>query len=203
MIRTKTSGLKDLSRRKKILLTALVALALLTAGGYFLVGRPAQALYQQVKLAKPHLANLKTGLITQNLPQIQADVAELDQIRAQSAEIYQQFGWLEVIPRVGNYYRDGQHVFRAGEQGIEAAQIMVTALDPFKDLLGTVGISGFIGLAVTWAIADSGLQLPFTDTINTALAFIIGYAGGDFIENLYKLLLKKPELFKESNLQGA
>jgi len=63
---------------------------------------------------------------------------------------------------------------------------------------GTVGISGFIGLTVTWAIADSGLQLPFTNTINTALAFIIGYAGGDFIENLYKLLLNKPELFKTS-----
>ena len=157
MIRTKTSGLKDLSRRKKILLTALVALILLTAGGYFLVGRPAQALYQQVKLAKPHLANLKTGLITQNLPQIQADVAELDQIRAQSAEIYQQFGWLEVIPRVGNYYRDGQHIFRAGEQGIEAAQIMVTALEPFKDLLGNGWdfrlhwLGGYLGNCGLWA----------------------------------------------------
>ena len=60
---------------------------------------------------------------------------------------------------------------------------------------GTVGISGFIGLTVTWAIAGSGLQLPFTNTLNTALAFIIGYAGGDFIENLYKILLQKPELF--------
>ncbi len=133
MVRAKTSRLKRLSKRKKVLLTALVVLVLLAIGGYFLVGRPAQALYQQAKLAKPHLANLKTGLITQNLPQIRAEVAELDQIRAKSAEIYQQFGWLEVIPGVGNYYRDGQHVFRAGEAGIEAAQIMVTALEPFED----------------------------------------------------------------------
>ncbi len=63
---------------------------------------------------------------------------------------------------------------------------------------GTVGISGFIGLTVTWAIAGSGLTLPFTSALNTALAFIIGYAGGDFIENLYKLLLQKPEVFTKN-----
>jgi len=134
MARAKTLRLKELSRRKKVLLTTLAVLVLLALGGYFLVGRPALALYQQAELAKPHLANLKTGLITQNLPQIQAEVAELDQIRAESAEIYQQLSWLKVIPWVGNYYRDGQHVFGAGEAGIEAAQIVVTALEPFKDI---------------------------------------------------------------------
>ena len=61
---------------------------------------------------------------------------------------------------------------------------------------GTVGISGFVGLTVTWAIAGSGIDLPFANPINTAIAFIIGYAGGDFIENLYKILLKQPDLFK-------
>jgi len=75
----------------------------------------------------------------------------------------------------------------------------------FKPLyfFGTVAISGFIGLTVTWAIVGSGLTLPFTNTINTAIAFIIGYAGGDFIENFYKLLLRKPNLFKEGNLRDA
>jgi len=69
----------------------------------------------------------------------------------------------------------------------------------FKPLyfFGTVGVSAFIGLTVTWAIVDSGLSLPFTTTVNTAIAFIIGYAGGDFIENLYKILLKQPNLFKK------
>ena len=122
------------TKRKKILLIALVVLVLLVTGGYFSVGRPALALYQQAELAKPHLASLKIGLITQNLPQIQAEVAELDQIRTESAEIYQRLGWLKLIPWVGNYYRDGQHVFEAGEAGIEAAQIMVTALEPFEDI---------------------------------------------------------------------
>jgi hypothetical protein len=33
------------------------------------------------------------------------------------------------------------------------------------------------------------------DYISPAIAFVIGYAGGDFIENLYKIILKKPTIF--------
>ena len=142
MVRTKNPHLKKLSKRKKVLLAALAMLALLAIGSYFLAVRPAQALYQQAKLAKPHFTNLKLGLLTQNLPQIQTEVTELDRIRAESGEIYQKFSWLKVIPWVGSYYRDGQHIFVAGEAGIEAAQIMVTALEPFKDILGMAGAPG-------------------------------------------------------------
>ena len=32
--------------------------------------------------------------------------------------------------------------------------------------------------------------------VNASFAFIIGYAGGDFIENVYKIIAKKPSLYK-------
>lgn len=85
-----------------------------------------------------------------------------------------------------------------GLMGLTKHQLAYKEVE-FKPLyfFGTVAISGFIGLTVTWAIVGSGLTLPFASHINTALAFIIGYAGGDFIENLYKILLQKPELFKK------
>ena len=28
-----------------------------------------------------------------------------------------------------------------------------------------------------------------------ALAFVIGYTGGDFLENVYKIIIKKPSLY--------
>lgn len=67
----------------------------------------------------------------------------------------------------------------------------------FKPLyfLGMVALSAFVGLTVTWAIIGSGVQFPFVEQINPALAFIVGYAGGDFIENLYKIFLKTTTLF--------
>jgi hypothetical protein len=37
----------------------------------------------------------------------------------------------------------------------------------------------------------------FSDAFSLALAFIIGYAGGDFIENIYKIIIKKSSLYQE------
>ena len=47
-------------------------------------------------------------------------------------------------------------------------------------------ISGIIGLLTAVAV----------NTINPAIAFIIGYAGGDFLENVYKIITKKQTIFK-------
>lgn len=57
----------------------------------------------------------------------------------------------------------------------------------------TVGISAVLGLGVVWAIKGSGLSFEGV-TLNPAIAFILGYAGGDVLENLYKILVKKPFL---------
>jgi len=59
--------------------------------------------------------------------------------------------------------------------------------------LGMMFISGIVGLVATIAIKELGFTLfgQFTP----ALAFVIGYAGGDFIENIYKIIIKKSSLY--------
>lgn len=68
----------------------------------------------------------------------------------------------------------------------------------YRYFLTTVGLSAFIGAVVTWAIVASELGLPLINQINPALALIVGYAGGDIIENIYKLLIGKTVLFPTS-----
>lgn len=55
--------------------------------------------------------------------------------------------------------------------------------------LGTMFASGAIGVVATLAIKEIGFTL--LGSFTPALAFIIGYAGGDFIENIYKIIIKK------------
>jgi len=60
----------------------------------------------------------------------------------------------------------------------------------------TVAVSGAVGLLAAWVTEDLGigfLGLPF---VTPALALVIGYAGGDFIENLYKILTGKASLYQ-------
>lgn len=55
----------------------------------------------------------------------------------------------------------------------------------------TTLISGLIGSVVALAVKESGILISGLETLNPALAFIVGYAGGDFVENVYKIILKR------------
>ena len=59
-----------------------------------------------------------------------------------------------------------------------------------------VFLSGIVGLLCATAVRGSGIDLGITG-FSPALSFIIGYAGGDFIENLYKIIIKKPDLYQK------
>jgi len=59
--------------------------------------------------------------------------------------------------------------------------------------LGMAFLSGMIGLLSAVVVKEIGLTL--LGTFNPALSFIVGYAGGDFIENIYKIIIKKSSLY--------
>ena len=61
--------------------------------------------------------------------------------------------------------------------------------------LGMSFLSGITGLVSAMAIKEIGFTLE--GVFNPALSFIIGYAGGDFIENIYKIIIKKSSLYSE------
>jgi hypothetical protein len=67
----------------------------------------------------------------------------------------------------------------------------------FKPLYitGIMALSSLVGLTVTWAVVSARLDLPVLKQVNPAIAFIIGYAGGDIIENIYKILIGKTTLY--------
>ena len=63
----------------------------------------------------------------------------------------------------------------------------------WKYFTATVGVSAVVGFGIVWAVYGSGISFEGV-TLNPAVAFILGYAGGDVLENLYKILVKKPIL---------
>jgi len=62
--------------------------------------------------------------------------------------------------------------------------------------LAMMFLSGIIGLLIAVAIKETGIKFLGTDVLTPALAFIIGYAGGDFLENIYKIIVKKSSLYQ-------
>jgi len=59
--------------------------------------------------------------------------------------------------------------------------------------LGMTFVSGIVGLLVAVAIKEMGTTFA-GNALSPALAFVVAYAGGDFLENIYKILAKKSSL---------
>ena len=70
---------------------------------------------------------------------------------------------------------------------------------PFKFtyFLAMSFLSGIVGLVSVIAIKEIGFTLEGLFT--PALSFVLGYAGGDFLENLYKIIIKKSNFYDPGN----
>jgi len=60
----------------------------------------------------------------------------------------------------------------------------------------SIGISGVVGVLTAWVTKDLGMTFLGLPALTPAIAVIIGYAGGDFIENLFKILTGKTSLYE-------
>jgi len=61
--------------------------------------------------------------------------------------------------------------------------------------LAMMFISGIVGLLTAAAIRELGINFLGIIELTPPLALVIGYAGGDFLENIYKIIVKKPSLY--------
>lgn len=60
---------------------------------------------------------------------------------------------------------------------------------------GMTLVSGLVGLLAAWVTKDLGITFLGVEKLSLSIAFIIGYAGGDFIENLFKIISGKSTIY--------
>ena len=67
---------------------------------------------------------------------------------------------------------------------------------PFRPWYFTLmmALSGIVGLLAAYITYDLGISFLGLSQITPALAIILGYAGGDLIENIFKILIKQPDI---------
>jgi hypothetical protein len=61
--------------------------------------------------------------------------------------------------------------------------------------LSSVAVSGIVGLQAAWVIRDLGINIIGLEKLTPAVALVLGYAGGDFIENLFKILTGRVSIY--------
>lgn len=72
---------------------------------------------------------------------------------------------------------------------------------PFKVgyFLLMMALSGVVGLSAGWVAKGFVAGIEPSLEVTAFFAFIAGYAGGDFIENVFKIVTKKTSLYSLPN----
>ena len=62
--------------------------------------------------------------------------------------------------------------------------------------LGMVALTGMVGWVSAWIAGDVFRIFFELETIPLSFAVVAGYAGGDLIENVFKIAVSEPQLFE-------
>ncbi len=104
-----------------------------------ILGIPAFKAYNDSQVAISRLREVRTAIAAQDLKlateKIKLARTDLKKVK----EDVNLLGWSKVLPIVGSYTSDATHLVNAGEHGLEAAEIMIVAVEPYQDILGLKG----------------------------------------------------------------
>ncbi len=73
---------------------------------------------------------------------------KLEDLKSQLSNTKAKFAslkWTSWIPYAGNYWRDGDHALKASQAAVEAADVLIDAVEPYADVLGFKGQGSFLG----------------------------------------------------------
>ena len=130
--------------KKPLLIAASIVLSLI-----LIIGIYTFVIIKQFKTqAETSMATDKQAYATfkaQDLPNTQKESATLQTGLTELQQTYQKLNFYRYVPIASWYYVDGEHVFKAGEAGLAAAQKAIAELVPYADVLGFQGEDSFTG----------------------------------------------------------
>lgn len=119
---------------KILLIIILVLLGALSISGFLFY-----RIYQQAKVTENSARLLMEAVSAQDIYKIKG---ELENTKASVNDLnstYNSISFMKVIPLVGDYVKDGDHALKSAVLGLEAAEIVVSTIEPYADIIGFAG----------------------------------------------------------------
>jgi hypothetical protein len=132
VVSQKPKKVKNISKRKKITLSILGALLTILLVMVLLTFR----VFRNVMRVKASVYELKDALTSQNLPLVKDKINQNQIELSRLKSSYKAISWLKIIPFAGRYVSDAGHGINAAKEGLDAADIVVTTIEPYADIIG-------------------------------------------------------------------
>lgn len=133
---------------KKIIVSAgVIALVVLVVAVVLglAVGLPLYKTYQDAQKAYAQAKVLKDVAKEQDIAKITAALVTTQQELSLVQNDLKAVSWARILPFLGIYISDAAHGLNAAGYGLESAQILSRAIEPYADLLGLKGQGTFTG----------------------------------------------------------
>lgn len=135
----KSRGIRKLTIKKKwLLIPAIVLVIFLLIGAG--IGVYARGVYQKVLpekiIAESNLIEMRTAVKSQDIVKIKTSNQKLKDQVGRLETVISQYGYLSKLPMIKNYYQDVQSALGAGKSGTKLLDLLITSIEPYKDLLG-------------------------------------------------------------------
>lgn len=103
------------------------------------IGVPAFLTYQKGLALYKSAGKLSDSIKSQDLGQIKTNLGATKSSLASFKSSYTLLSWTRIIPFAGGYVSDLGHAINAAGAGLDAGDIVLTAIEPYSDLLGFKG----------------------------------------------------------------
>ena len=123
----------------KVLTIILVSVVAIGVVLFFAAYLPGAKLLTQVDAAKLEANKLKQSINDKDLDQVKINLANLGQHLTQIESTYSKLKLVGSLPVANNYYKDGKEALNIAKNGLETGNILITAIEPYKDFLGIKG----------------------------------------------------------------
>ncbi|MFH1863313.1 MAG: DUF4012 domain-containing protein, partial [bacterium] len=134
-VETPPVGDTEQRKKKKILLGIAIALVVIL----LLIVVPGLIVYRKAMKLKTSVGALTTAAKSQNLLEINKEIGNTKTSLKSLKSSYKLISWTKFVPFLGIYTKDFGHVLNAGEYGLETGEVVLTAVEPYADILGFNG----------------------------------------------------------------
>lgn len=130
-------GPKEIKNKKLIKIAGLVTLVLFVF--LLIVGLLFFRIYKKALIVQTSVQSLIAAGEEQNIEKIKAELSKTEDSLSGLEKTYNAVSWMKFIPYFGGFVSDGQHGLNAAGFGIEAAEVLISAIEPYADIIGFAG----------------------------------------------------------------
>lgn len=116
----------------KIIVLSLFAFLVITGLLSWGVYKNAIEVKSQAQRLKASLSQKDLNITSSELTKIKEDLGKLE-------KSYSRLAYTKVIPIVGSFYRDGEHLINASFYGVDSGEILLDSVKPYADIIGFKG----------------------------------------------------------------